>query len=453
MKAEVAVAEIGSTTTVVTAFAGLATESPRLLAQACSRTTVVEGDVMAGLTAALDELGLPGRDLAGVTMMASSSAAGGLKMTVHGLVHDMTVRAAREAALGAGAIVRYLTAGEITAADAEAIHSIGPNIILLAGGVDYGERATAIANARVLAGLGLEVPVIYAGNRAAAAEVQAILAGAGMEVRVVENVYPRIDQLQVEPARRAIQAVFERHITRAPGMARVREMVKGTILPTPGAVMRAAELLYRHNGEGVLAIDVGGATTDVHSVMEPSPEVARFLVNPEPLAKRTVEGDLGIVANARHVVGLMEAGESAELETRLEASLDSMLDAVAPFPAQPRQRAFALALATCAARTALERHVGRFLHYYGPTGRLTVADGKDLGGARLAIGTGGAFTRLDGGHEALKRVLRRPPGPELWPREARPVIDCHYVMAAAGVLARDYPRAASRLLLDSLGEG
>ena len=35
-------------------------------------------------------------------MLATSSAAGGLKMTLHGLVYDMTAKAAREAALGAG---------------------------------------------------------------------------------------------------------------------------------------------------------------------------------------------------------------------------------------------------------------------------------------------------------------------------------------------------------------
>ena len=33
-------------------------------------------------------------------MLATSSAAGGLKMTVHGLVYDMTAKAAKEAALG-----------------------------------------------------------------------------------------------------------------------------------------------------------------------------------------------------------------------------------------------------------------------------------------------------------------------------------------------------------------
>jgi hypothetical protein len=48
-------------------------------------------------------------------MLAASSAAGGLSMTVHGLVYDMTVRAAREAALGQAPSIRFVTAGDMTA--------------------------------------------------------------------------------------------------------------------------------------------------------------------------------------------------------------------------------------------------------------------------------------------------------------------------------------------------
>lgn len=451
---DIIVAEIGSTTTLVTAIGGLAGPRAQVMGQATHRTTVADGDVNPGLEGAMAELRgmLGGLDLSRTTMLASSSAAGGLKMTVHGLVYDMTARAAREAALGAGAIVRHLTAGELTPADLDTLRAIEPNIVMLAGGVDYGEKDTVIANARAIARLGLDAPVIFAGNRAAAPEVKECLREAGIEVHVVDNVYPRIDQLQVEPARRAIQAVFERHIVRAPGLGRVRQMVRGRILPTPGAVMRAAELLHRVTGAGVLAIDVGGATTDVHSVVEPSPEVARLLVSPEPLAKRTVEGDLGIVANAHHVAALLGDIERRALEERLGRELAGLLAAVGPYPRGQADTDLAVALMEVAARVALERHAGRYAHYYGPTGRLTVAEGKDLSGVVLAVGTGGAFARLPGGKEVLAKLLRRPPGNELWPRAARAAIDRHYVMAAAGMLAEEFPEAAERLLLDSLGE-
>ena len=48
--------------------------------------------------------------------------------------------------------------------------------------------------------------------------------------------------------------------------------------------------------------DVGGATTDLHSVTEGSEEISRILVSPEPKAKRTVEGDLGVYINMRNIV-------------------------------------------------------------------------------------------------------------------------------------------------------
>ena len=309
ISADVLVAEIGSTTTVVNAFVGLETPAPKFLGQGMAPTSVLMGDVTIGLQGAVDDLE---RNLKSKVrwqrMLATSSAAGGLRMTVHGLAHDMTARAAREAALGAGAIVKMVTAGELQAYDLEQIRQIKPNIILLAGGVDYGERTTAIANAKLLADLGLNAPIVYAGNVACRDEVVDIIQARGQRVIAVENVYPRIDELNIEPTRGVIQQVFEEHIVHAPGMERIREMVQGAIMPTPGAVMQAAQVLYRAIGD-VIVVDVGGATTDVHSVTPGSDEMARLLVSPEPLAKRTVEGDLGVYVNARHVAELLRPGE------------------------------------------------------------------------------------------------------------------------------------------------
>jgi len=84
-------------------------------------------------------------------------------------------------------------------------------------------------------------------------------------------------------------------------MSKVRELVKGPIIPTPGAVMEAAKVLKEDLGDLVI-FDVGGATTDVHSVTQGSDEVNLMLISPEPEAKRTVEGDLGVFVNVNHVV-------------------------------------------------------------------------------------------------------------------------------------------------------
>ena len=446
ISADVLVAEIGSTTTVVNAFVGLDTPAPSFLGQGLAPTSVEEGDVTIGLQGAVDDLE---RNLKSKVrwqrMLATSSAAGGLRMTVHGLAHDMTARAAREAALGAGAIVKMVTAGELQAYDLEQIKKTKPNIILLAGGVDYGERNTAIANAKKLAELALNVPIVYAGNVACRDEVVDIIRAFGQRVIAVENVYPRIDELNIEPTRGVIQQVFEEHIVHAPGMERIREMVQGAIMPTPGAVMQAAQVLYRAIGDLVI-LDVGGATTDVHSVTPGSEEIARLIVSPEPLAKRTVEGDLGVYVNVRHVANLLRPGEAE----RAGLDLEDILNSWPPIPATAKQFEALHLFAKKAVETALERHCGRLKHLYGPGGRMTIAQGKDLTSVKWVIGTGGPLTKLPGALEILKNAFSMTAKLELFPKSFNVLIDHDYNLGVLGVLSQEHEAAALVLMKHSL---
>ena len=105
----------------------------------------------------------------------------------------------------------------------------------------------------------------------------------------------------MEPCRKVIQDAFEEHIIHAPGMEHVRDMVNGPIIPTPGAVMECTKLLYDCLGD-LIVLDVGGATTDLHSVATESDKIARIMIAPEPKAKRTVEGDLGVYVNRMKVI-------------------------------------------------------------------------------------------------------------------------------------------------------
>jgi uncharacterized protein (TIGR01319 family) len=172
-KAQILVADIGSTITKLCAFGELGGKAPQFWGQGISLTTVKEGDVSIGLENARKDLEVRlGVDTSNAELMAASSAAGGLRMTVHGLTRDMTLRAAREASLGAGAIVTFTTAGLIQEDDLEEIRKINPNIILLAGGVDYGDRNVVVQNAKALASQNLKAPIIYAGNISARAEVR-----------------------------------------------------------------------------------------------------------------------------------------------------------------------------------------------------------------------------------------------------------------------------------------
>ena len=75
LHADVLIAEIGSTTTLMNAFA--LGEAPRYLGQGMAPTTVLEGDVRVGLSRALGDLEANlGDMLAYDRMLATSSAAG-----------------------------------------------------------------------------------------------------------------------------------------------------------------------------------------------------------------------------------------------------------------------------------------------------------------------------------------------------------------------------------------
>ena len=437
------VAEIGSTTTVVSAFDGLRgwpQATPRLVGQGVAATTVAAGDVTLGLGEARARLEDAAGPLEPGVTLATSSAAGGLRMTVHGLTQKMTAMAAREAALGAGAVVMFQTAGRLRDRDLRRVEEVAPSLVLLAGGVEGGDCDTVLHNAERLAGLGIRPIVVYAGNSVVCADAQEVLERAGFTVRLTANVYPAIDELDIVPARAVIHDAFEEHIVHAPGMERIGELVDGGILPTPGAVLIAAELLASAVGD-LVVVDVGGATTDVHSVTDGSPELAPLMTEPQPHSKRTVEGDLGTYVSAPHVVEMLAAQERP---VRLPPAL----------PRTPEEVAAALTLTHFATVTAVQRHAGELTALYTPSGRQTVARGRDLTACRLVIGTGGALTRLPGGEGLLADARAKDGGGQrlLPPPDARVVLDRDYVFACCGaLLSRFEPGAVLELLRASTG--
>ncbi len=455
MKVDILVAEIGSTTTVVNAFRGLDTDNPVFWGQGQAPTSVLEGDVRVGLQGAVDDL-CKNKGISKIEydqMLATSSAAGGLKMTVHGLVYDMTAKAAKEAALGAGGIIHMVTSGRLRRTDIKKIKEIGPNLILIAGGVDYGERDTALDNAEMIRSMGLKVPVIYAGNVENQEEMKLIFdEESGQQLYIVDNVYPKIDMLNVEPCRKVIQQAFEQHITQAPGMEHVRDMVSGPIIPTPGAVMEATKVLYDCIGD-LMVIDVGGATTDVHSVAIESDKVARIMNAPEPKAKRTVEGDLGLYVNRYKVIeSIGEEELRKECEEELHIDLDKTLDSYVAIPKNEDEFKLVERLCREATFKAVERHAGQLRYIYGPSGRSTVAEGKDLTMVKYIVGTGGALTRLPHRVDIMSEIYKQNiTGMRLFPTEhAEVLVDNDYIMASLGVLSKTNREAAIKLLEHSL---
>lgn len=440
--------EVGSTITKANGFRRLPQGGFEHVAQGFAPTSVslgdIRGDVAVGVEAAIADMGIaltgrPGAEDWPETFV-NSSAAGGLRMTVHGLTYSMTARAAREAALGAGGVVRLVTAGRLSDFDLDEIRSIRPNIILLAGGVDFGEAEIVLHNAAKLASLGLSTPVVYAGNAAVRKAVQKIFQDASIEVMISANVFPDVDVLNIEPVRRLVHEVFNRHIIHAPGMARFGEYTRWGILPTPGAVLRAAELFADVLGD-CLVCDVGGATTDVHSVTDGSLEWSARLTEPEPRAKRTVEGDLGVYVNARNIIEMQGDAQWQERLRDLRALPDS----------EPEKH-LTRWLCAKAVETAVRRHAGVITDIYTPTGRRQIVKGKDLSAVRWVIGTGGALTRIPGGEDILRSICTGV-GKYLLPApEVSILLDREYLFSALGTLAQAYPDEVKRTFENWVGE-
>jgi len=457
--------DFGSTYTKLRA---VRTDPPRVLASGQGPSTVTS-DVTVGMDFALADLErrlgrLPDFDV----RLACSSAAGGLRMVAVGLVRELTLEAARQAALGAGAKLVGSFAQRLTRTDVDAIADCMPDIVLLAGGTDGGNSEVIIANAQALADSPLGCPVVVAGNRAASDEVAACLAGSGKPVIATENVMAEFGTLNIEPAREAIRKVFIERIVHAKGIDAAAERFDKVLMPTPAAVMEGARLLAEGTegcaGVGPLVVvDVGGATTDVHSVTEGEPAqggvVRRGL--PEPYVKRTVEGDLGVRHNAQSILqaaGVEEIAECAALAPEeVAAMVERCAGDSARLPRTEAERRLDAALARTATRLAVTRHAGTIETVYTATGPVVVQHGKDLRSTAAMVATGGVFAHgsdpafiLGGGlAHAGEPLSLRPAEPDL-------LLDSGYLLYAVGLLGSVDPRAAVMLARDNLvhlGEG
>jgi len=448
--------DIGSTFTKVTA---VDTGQARILAQSSAPTTIQ--DVSIGLKNALQGLGLTAEELRQARKLACSSAAGGLRMVAIGLVQDLTAKAAKLAALGAGARVLNTYSFQLTEADREEIIELGPDIILLAGGTDGGNSENILHNARVLASLPQPLPVVIAGNRSVAKEVAACFPEE-FSTYIAPNVMPQIGKLQVDPAREVIRRVFMEKIIYAKGLDKAERWIDGIFMPTPAAVLRAGQLLSEgtaaNPGWGdLIIVDVGGATTDVHSLGTGLPSRAGVVLRglPEPFAKRTVEGDLGVRVS---VLSLLEAvGVDALVQetrwTREEVESRAQLLHSQPevLPQNQAEAAFDRALARQAVRHAVGRHVGHLSELYTPAGLVWVQEGKDLSQVTTVIGTGGVLVKSDDPLAALEGAGKQVDAPlELRPERPEFYLDGDYILAAMGLLAQEEPEAALEILKNSL---
>jgi len=478
--------DIGSTFTKVRL---IDLDSGELLGSDQSPTTV-DSDVMEGVEYGLglveEQSGVDRDDFD--VRLASSSAAGGLRMVIVGFSPRYTLEAGNRAALGAGAKIVGDYTWFLDDDDLAEIESLAPDLLLLTGGTDGGNHLALPKNAKKLADFELEIPVIVAGNNDVSDEAESTLRDAGYPVTVAENVLESGDgALNVTDARSRIRETFMTHIVEAKGISGVRDFVDDDIVPTPDAISHFCELLATGTDESrgfgnLLAVDIGGATTDVHTIGHGDPTrpyVRRAEELQEPFRKRTVEGDLGIRFNAPTIHSRFG---SEAIQSRIDRSIDEatieryvsdVRESTEYIPENDTEVLIDMGLASVATAAAAERHAGRLEQVEdnaretfagaGEAGEVTsdavveqdagrtqrrlptkqLQVGKDLTEFAAVLGTGGILVNSPYTFDILQNVQSDDADPTvLLPINPDYYVDENYVMFACGLLAESYPEAA-----------
>jgi len=445
--------DFGSTFTKVVAF-DLEKEE---LAARVQAPTSVDTDIMIGLNQAIEKL----RETITVTdedvknAVACSSAAGGLRMVCIGLVPEYTTEAGRLAALGAGAKVVGTFSYEMSRSEQRELEELAPDIVLLTGGTDGGNKRNIIHNAEVLARTGKNIRnIIVAGNKSAHDDLRDIFEETDKNVMYTKNVMPTFGRLEIDPVNEMIRDMFINRITEAKGITRVRNTISNVVMPTPSAVLRAAQILadgtYHEPGLGeLLLVDVGGATTDVHSIASGVPhQTGVAMVGlPEPYAKRTVEGDLGMFHNLDTLVEIaVQEGVEFEGEVTDYNEVMNGLKALLSIPNGDEQTHHQMMLARLAVKTAVNRHVGRVELQYTRNGEVWLQRGKDLTEVKIVLGAGGPLAFSADPKYVLEGAARQNEAAAiLKPHEPTFYLDKKYILFAIGLLSLEDPEKAIRI--------
>lgn len=442
-----------------------------------SHFSTVDTDITEGLRECLKDISRDSgiSNLEQSEALACSSAAGGLRIVCIGFVPDYSSEAANLAALGAGAKVVGCFSYEINAKELEEIKNLSPDIILLAGGTDGGDKKVIIHNAKILATRNWsDTNIIVAGNKSAHDDIASILKGRD-NIFYARNVMPEVGRLDVDSCNKIIRELFITRIIKAKGIAKAKSLIKNVLMPTPSAVLEAASLLadgYRSVQESkasgssvtgtsvqgtsvpglgeLMVIDVGGATTDVHSVAAGKPVSGAAQVGlPEPYIKRTVEGDLGLRYNIDKLIEIAkERGVSTDFErTAIKFCIQGYL------PDGNDEIDCHIILTRLAVEVAVKRHAGKIRIKYGPSGEVVFQYGKDLTNVNCIIGTGGPIIYSKDPKKILETAKFSEKEPNiLKPKSPHFFLDTEYVMYAGGLLSTINPEKAFLFLRKHIKE-
>lgn len=446
--------DFGSTYTKVTL---VDIEKEEIIATGKSYTTV-ETDVTIGYEKALEKLyKKTNGNINIVKKLACSSAAGGLKIIAIGLVPELTAEAAKRAALGAGARVINTYSHNLNNREMQEIKNSDADMILLAGGTDGGNQICIVHNAQMIADIGIEIPVVIAGNKSCTDDIEIIFKDK-IEYHVTENVMPKLNHINVEPARETIRNIFMKQIVNAKGMEHVESNISEILMPTPASVLNAANALSigteDEKGIGDLVIlDIGGATTDIHSIGEGAPSKPAVMLRglEEPIAKRTVEGDLGMRYSANSILeasGKNMFKKYIDLEEEeIKKELDYRYNNTSFIPETEEEIRFDEAMAKVCGSLAMSRHAGIVESIYSPLGATFIQVGKDLMELPFVVGTGGVIVNSKDPKAILESMLFTMDDPNsLKPRYPDYLIDKDYILSAMGLLTMVDRNMAVRML-------
>jgi len=372
-------------------------------------------------------------------------------------VEEMTVEAAKRVCLGAGAKVDLVFSHHLTKEEVHQIIDQKIDIILLAGGADGGNSECVLFNADLLGKMGVKIPIVYAGNKSCKDEISDLFCQYRMEGSICENVMPKINQLNIEDARNHIRQLFLKKIIVAKGIKRIEDEIDEVVLPTPEAVLRAADLLSRGylNEEGladIVLVDIGGATTDMYSICETTKRSDVVLGGlEEPYAKRTVEGDLGMRYSASGALKDLSKEDIIRLNQThhidFEAEISKRTKDVSFIPQNDDDEAVDQLIAGMCTDKAMSRHAGKMEEVFSPLGMVFHQTGKDLTTVSYVIGTGGPVIHSPNPKAILwqatnihhQRMELRPQNPEY-------LLDQDYILSAMGLLARMEPLLALKIM-------
>ncbi len=395
--------------------------------------------------------------------LSSSSAAGGLRMGVIGLSKTLSSEAGRNAAFGAGAKIMKTCTGLLTEEDLQKLYELPLEIILFCGGYENGNVSVLVHNAELLAKSNIHIPIIYAGNSKVAPEIRRLFTLNHLEFYMVRNITPNVGVIDKQQVEDIIRDVFLKRIINMKGLDKVSSMLDRMVMPTPAAVLHAGELLAKgtahHKGlRDLIIVDVGGATTDIHSYVEQvSYEGAKIVGAAESYVKRTVEGDLGMRESSNSLCGEVGMENMCREVGASEAEIGLV---ISKWIAQNRELAQSdielkvdHALARGAVRVSARRHAG-WIEHIASAGIKTIQHGKNLSSVRNVIGTGGPIIFGRDPYGILSQVLRtKSKEPDvLLPEEAKFYLDKDYVFFAGGLLREVDEDMAFLLMKNSLEE-